>query len=207
MCRKVRRHQHRSKHGSVRNYKAHFKVSNVNKIAICLRNRINSTWMLPGCWTFYPSMWCCEYFYPFWVVGRTFVLCSFGQYQCICTICHRWQYTGVVHLSLQADGGVAFEDIPAFGICRPACHDSSLYIFVPFFPWGCNVAPSTRNFEQILQKCWRSEQCRFAANNHSWDQVEILTDNQSIFDRVCHVGDWDIYRIPEYADDEIRTTK
>ena len=33
-------------------------------------------------------------------------------------------------MSLQADGKVAFEDIPVFGVCRPACHDSSLYIFV-----------------------------------------------------------------------------
>ena len=32
--------------------------------------------------------------------------------------------------SLQADGKVAFEDIPVFGVCRPACHDSSLYLFV-----------------------------------------------------------------------------
>ena len=24
----------------------------------------------------------------------------------------------------------AFEDIPVFGVCRPACHDSSLYLFV-----------------------------------------------------------------------------
>ena len=23
-----------------------------------------------------------------------------------------------------------FEDIPVFGVCRPACHDSSLYLFV-----------------------------------------------------------------------------
>ena len=44
--------------------------------------------------------------------------------------CHSWQHTGVVHLSLQADGKVAFEDIPVFGVCRPACHDSSLYLFV-----------------------------------------------------------------------------
>ena len=34
--------------------------------------------------------------------------------------------------------------------------------------------------------------------------MEISTDNQSIFDRVCDVGDWEIYRIPEYADDAIR---
>ena len=48
----------------------------------------------------------------------------------LCTICHSWQHTGVVHLSLQAVGKVAFEDIPVFGVCRPACHDSSLYLFV-----------------------------------------------------------------------------
>ena len=35
-----------------------------------------------------------------------------------------------VHLSLQADGNVAFEYIPVFGVGRPACHDSSLYLFV-----------------------------------------------------------------------------
>ena len=33
-------------------------------------------------------------------------------------------------MSLQADGKVAFEDIPVFGVCRPSCHDSSLYRFV-----------------------------------------------------------------------------
>ena len=40
-----------------------------------------------------------------------------------------WQHTGVVHLSLQADGKAAVEDIPVFGVCRPACHDTPLYIF------------------------------------------------------------------------------
>ena len=33
-------------------------------------------------------------------------------------------------MSLQADGKVAFEDVPVFGVCHPACHDSSLYLFV-----------------------------------------------------------------------------
>ena len=66
----------------------------------------------------------------FGLCGRKFVLCFFGQRPGLCTICHSWQHTGVVHLSLQADGNVAFEDIPVFGICRPACHDSSLYLFV-----------------------------------------------------------------------------
>ena len=46
-----------------------------------------------------------------------FVLCMFGQCPYFCT-------------SLQADGKVAFEDIPLFGIRRPSCNDYSLYIFV-----------------------------------------------------------------------------
>ena len=33
-------------------------------------------------------------------------------------------------MSLQANGKDAFEDIPVFGVCRPASHDSSLYHFV-----------------------------------------------------------------------------
>ena len=33
-------------------------------------------------------------------------------------------------MSIQADGKVPFEDISVFGVCRPACHDSSLYLFV-----------------------------------------------------------------------------
>ena len=33
-------------------------------------------------------------------------------------------------MSLKADGNVDFEDIPMFGVCRPACHHSSLYLFV-----------------------------------------------------------------------------
>ena len=48
----------------------------------------------------------------------------------LCILCHSWQHTGVVHLSLQSDGKVAFEDVPVCGVCRPACHDSSLYLFV-----------------------------------------------------------------------------
>ena len=71
--------------------------------------------------TFFPLLGLC---------GRKFVLCLFGQCPGLCTICHSWQHTGVVHLSLQADVKVAFEDIPVFSVCRPACHDSSLDLFV-----------------------------------------------------------------------------
>ena len=67
--------------------------------------------------------------FHFGLCGRKFVLCLLGQCPGLCTICHSWQHTGVVHLSLQAVGKVAFEDIPVFGVCRPACHDSSLYLF------------------------------------------------------------------------------
>ena len=42
---------------------------------------------------------------------------------------------------------------------------------------------------QILLKCCRSEQCRYASNNHSRDLVKISTYNRSIFDSVCDVGD------------------
>ena len=58
------------------------------------------------------------------------MVCQFGQCPGICTICDSWQHMGVVRLSLQADGKVAFEDIPVFGVCRPADHDSSLNFVV-----------------------------------------------------------------------------
>ena len=68
--------------------------------------------------------------FHFGLCGCKFVLCLFGQCPGLCTICHSWLHTGVVHMSLQADGKVAFEDVPVFGVCRTACHDSSLYLFV-----------------------------------------------------------------------------
>ena len=68
--------------------------------------------------------------FHFGMCCRKFVLCLFGQCPGLCTIYHSWQHTGVVNMSLQADSKVAFEDIPVFGICRPACHESSLYLFV-----------------------------------------------------------------------------
>ena len=68
--------------------------------------------------------------FHFGLRGRKFVLCLFGQCPGLCKICHSWQHTGVVRMSLQADGKVAFEDIRVFGVCRPAYHDSSLYLFV-----------------------------------------------------------------------------
>ena len=54
----------------------------------------------------------------------------FLSYHISAPLCHSWQHRGVVHLFLQADGKVAFEDIPVFGICRPAYHDASLYLLV-----------------------------------------------------------------------------
>ena len=52
----------------------------------------------------------------FGLCGRKFVMCLFGESPGLRTICHSWQHTGVAHLSLQVDGKVAFEDIPAFGV-------------------------------------------------------------------------------------------
>ena len=66
-----------------------------------------------------PSIFVCDVehtSFHFGLCGRKFVLCLFGQCPGLCTICHSWQHTGDVHLSLQADGKVAFEDIPVFGV-------------------------------------------------------------------------------------------
>ena len=65
------------------------------------------------------------------VCAATSLLCTyFVSVQISAPLCHSWQHTGIVHLSLQADGKVAFEDITVFFVCRPACHDSSLHLFV-----------------------------------------------------------------------------
>ena len=50
----------------------------------------------------------------------------------ICTIWHCWQLEGVVglHLCLQVGDKVAFEEIQLFCVCRLACQDPSLYLFV-----------------------------------------------------------------------------
>ena len=80
-----------------------------------------------------PSTFVCDVehtSFHFGLCCREFVLCLFGQGLGLCTICHSWQHTGVVRLSLQSDGKVALEDITVFGVSRPACHDSSLYLFV-----------------------------------------------------------------------------
>ena len=58
-------------------------------------------------------------------------MCSVLVWSVSRSLQHSWQHTGVVlaYMSLQADGKVAFEDVLVFGVCRPACHDSSLYLF------------------------------------------------------------------------------
>ena len=59
-----------------------------------------------------PSIFVCDVEHTsshFGLCGRKFVLCLLGQCPGLCTICHSWKHTGVVHLSLQADGKVAFE--------------------------------------------------------------------------------------------------
>ena len=52
-----------------------------------------------------PSIFVCDVehtYFHFGLCGRKFVLCLFGQCPGLCTICHSWQHTGVVQLSLQA---------------------------------------------------------------------------------------------------------
>ena len=70
--------------------------------------------------------------FQFGLCARKFVLCLFGQCPGLNTICHSWQLKGGVHLSPQADGNVAFEEIPVFGVCRRAYNVSSFYLFVMF---------------------------------------------------------------------------
>ena len=77
--------------------------------------------------------------------GRKFVLCLFGQCPGICTIYHRWQHTCLLHLSLQVDGMVAFEDIPVLAYAaQPAmilrCISLSCFFSgtVDDLGWKCN---------------------------------------------------------------------
>ena len=89
--------------------------------------------------------------FHFGLCGRKFVLCLFGQCPGICTIlCHSWQHTGVVHLSLQADGKVDFEDVPVFGVCRPACHDSSVCIYSSLLRLRNYVVQTNRQMRVFL---------------------------------------------------------
>ena len=50
--------------------------------------------------------------FHFGLCGRKFVLCLFDKCPGLCTICHSWQHTGDVHLSLQTDGKVALKIYP-----------------------------------------------------------------------------------------------
>ena len=61
-----------------------------------------------------------------------FVLRSFCECQGFCTMSKLATHRGVVHMCLQADDNVAFEDTSCsgFDVCHPAYHDSSLYTCV-----------------------------------------------------------------------------
>ena len=54
-----------------------------------------------------------------------------------------------------------------------------------------------RLFDNLMDRSWQSKQWFWII------YVEISSDNRSIFDRFYDVGDWEIYRISEYAEDEI----
>ena len=93
----------------------------------------------PKCWSLCPCTWCWAYFFPFWSLRPQ--------------VCSVLVWSVPMYLSLQADDKVAFEDIPVFGACRPACHDSSI-IFIVFcpgsFPWGCIVAQAICSLHHFL---------------------------------------------------------
>ena len=54
------------------------------------------------------------------------LVCAAAPHVCSVLV---WSMSRSLH-HLQADGKVAFEDVPVIGVCRPACHDYSMYIFV-----------------------------------------------------------------------------
>ena len=70
-------------------------------------------WLLscpwPRCWSFYLICDVEHTSFHFGLCGLKFVLCLCGQCLGLCTICHSWQHTGVVHMSLQADGKAALK--------------------------------------------------------------------------------------------------
>ena len=68
--------------------------------------------------------------FHFGLCGRKFVLCLCLSVSKFLHLYNSWQQTAVKHLSLQADDKVVFEDILVFGVCRPACHGSTLSLFV-----------------------------------------------------------------------------
>ena len=47
-----------------------------------------------------------------WAAASLFCACLVGHCTGLCTIYHSFKHPGVVHLSLQADGNVAVEEIP-----------------------------------------------------------------------------------------------
>ena len=73
--------------------------------------------------------------YVMFSVLLSILVCAAASLFCACLVSIQVSAPYVIagskqELSVQADGKVDFEDIPVFGICRPACHDSSLYLFV-----------------------------------------------------------------------------
>ena len=86
-----------------------------------------------------PSIFVCDVehtYFHFGLCGRKFVMCLFGQCQGFCTICHSWQHTGVVHLSIQADGKVVLKisRCLAYGVCNYNHHHNYHHRFPSGMP-------------------------------------------------------------------------
>ena len=66
------------------------------------------------------------------------LVCAAESLVCACLVSVQDSAPHVIagsrQVSLRADGKVVFEDIPVFGVCRPACHDSSLSLCPGYFP-------------------------------------------------------------------------
>ena len=71
--------------------------------------------------------------YVMFSILLSILVCAAASVFCACLISVQVSAPYVVHLSLQADGNVAFEDIPVFSVCRPDCHDYSCISLSWFF--------------------------------------------------------------------------
>ena len=72
-------------------------------------------------------------------------------------------------MSLHADDNVAFEDIPVFAVCRPAFHDSSLYLFVLVLLLQAVVLPQVYVAFNIFYQHIIHVDCGVEYNNHLCD--------------------------------------
>ena len=103
---------------------------------------VSSPW--PICSSLYPCICDVEHTsLHVGLCGRKFVLCLFGQCPCICTIIVIAGSTQELYRPTCLFGQIArllFKYIRVFGVCRPACHDSSVLFQVHVSVNSCAIS-------------------------------------------------------------------